>query len=215
MITPQEFLKLIKDGPSANYKIGTVGTVNGNKAKIKFDGEQVESGKEYLGVGYSPSTGDRVLLINVSGTYLILGAIGGGGGGSGGDISFGGTDIPLLKLEDLKILSIPRNATSTMREVIVKFDGTMAITFTLFVAGSGSPTPLHAEFLVNNILQGDKITVASFNPVETIVEIAVRENDNIKFNVSHDSTSTISARSNLFQLNVYPIFNINPVTHII
>lgn len=131
------------------------------------------------------------------------------------DISFGGTDIPLLKLEDLKILSIPRNATSTMREVIVKFDGTIAITFTLFIPGTGSPIPLHAEFLVNNILQGDKITVASFTPVETIVEIAVRENDNIKFNVSHDRTSSISARSNLFQLNVYPIFNINPVTHII
>ena len=84
MITPEEFLKLIKDDPSANYKIGTVGTVNGNKAKIIFDGEQVQSGKEYLGVGYTPSINDRVLLINVSGTYLILGKIGGAGSSGGG-----------------------------------------------------------------------------------------------------------------------------------
>ena len=85
MITPEKFLKLIKNDEQNIYKYGVINSVNGNKATILFDGETTPSIKEYLAVSYSPNVSDRVLLLATQGTYLILGAIGGAGGG--GDIS--------------------------------------------------------------------------------------------------------------------------------
>lgn len=76
MINPEQFLQLIKEEKEQSFKIGTVATVAGNKAKIIFDGETVASGKGYLSVNYTPVQGHRVLLANVKGTYLILGKIG-------------------------------------------------------------------------------------------------------------------------------------------
>lgn len=91
MITPEKFLKLIKDDDETIFKIGTVGLTEGSKARIIFDGESVESGKGYVAVGYTPSMGNRVLLASVNGTYVILGELGGAGGGGGMGNIDGGT----------------------------------------------------------------------------------------------------------------------------
>lgn len=79
MISPEKFLNLIKEDEDEIFKLGTVANITEGKAKIKFDGEEVESGKSYLSAGIVPSVGDRVLLVKVKGTYLILGKVGGGG----------------------------------------------------------------------------------------------------------------------------------------
>lgn len=76
MITPEQFLSILKQDKEEVYKIGTVGSVSNNKAKIKFDGEQVQSGKEYICLkSYNPILGERVLLARVKNTYVILGGI--------------------------------------------------------------------------------------------------------------------------------------------
>lgn len=80
MITPEKFLKLIKEDDENIFKLGTIAEVVGDgKAKVKFDGEDIPSGKSYLSAGLMPGVGGRVLLAQVKGTYLILGGIGSGG----------------------------------------------------------------------------------------------------------------------------------------
>lgn len=79
MISPEKFLNLIKEDEDEIFKLGTVANITEGKAKIKFDGEEVESGKSYLSAGLMPGVGGRVLLAQVKGTYLILGGIGSGG----------------------------------------------------------------------------------------------------------------------------------------
>ncbi len=96
MITPAEFLELLNDKEKSDFKIGTIDpNYSGGKAKIKFDGEDTVSGKEYLSVGYSPKANDRVLLVKISGTYLILGEIGSAGGGGDGE-TITASDVSLL-----------------------------------------------------------------------------------------------------------------------
>jgi hypothetical protein len=60
-----------------NFKIGVVVELFENStAKITFDGEESASEKQYAYLAsYKPSIGDRVLLANVSGTYIIMGKI--------------------------------------------------------------------------------------------------------------------------------------------
>lgn len=58
-------------------KLGIVVEIfsNGNP-KIKFDGENIPSEKEYTRLSsYSPEVGDRVLLLYISGTYVVLGKV--------------------------------------------------------------------------------------------------------------------------------------------
>lgn len=91
MITPEQFLNIIKEEEQPLFKYGKVSTVNGSKATIVFDGETTPSIKEYLAVSYSPNPNDRVLLLQTQGTYLIMGAVGGqGSGGSSGIVNLDG-----------------------------------------------------------------------------------------------------------------------------
>lgn len=79
MITPEEFLNLIKEEEKDMFKLGYIESdAEEGRATIKFDGEDKASGKSYLTVNYEPVIGERVLLVNVKGTYLILGNIGQG-----------------------------------------------------------------------------------------------------------------------------------------
>lgn len=59
------------------FKLGTVTALfpNGN-AKIKFDGESTVSQKKYSYIStYIATVNDRVLLVRVSGTWIIIGKI--------------------------------------------------------------------------------------------------------------------------------------------
>lgn len=47
-----------------------------NTAKIKFDGEDTASGKQYSYLAsYKPKINDRVIVLSFAGTYIILGKV--------------------------------------------------------------------------------------------------------------------------------------------
>lgn len=65
--------------------------------RVTFDGESTLSGKAYPHIdSYVPARGDRVVLVPVGTTYLIVGAVSAGGGGlpSGSIVEFGGGSAP-------------------------------------------------------------------------------------------------------------------------
>ncbi len=59
------------------FRLGVVVELFSNKtAKIKFDGEETASQKQYAYLNnYSPVVGDRVVMAALSGTYIILGKL--------------------------------------------------------------------------------------------------------------------------------------------
>ena len=60
----------------SEYKLGTVTSISGG-ISVQFDGETAPSSKKYkrLASYSNPAVNDRVLLIKVGGTYVILGKI--------------------------------------------------------------------------------------------------------------------------------------------
>ncbi len=77
MITAEEFVFELNQDESKNFKLATVvGLFENGTAKIKFDGEDVESEKQYAYLdSYIPEDGDRVLLGILNSTYVILGKV--------------------------------------------------------------------------------------------------------------------------------------------
>lgn len=69
----------------SSFAIGTIDTIDGTSASVRFDGETAASTKKYPSVGYSPVAGDRVVLSLVGRSWVILGKIGSAGGSGGGD----------------------------------------------------------------------------------------------------------------------------------
>ena len=60
----------------SEYKLATVTSTSGG-VSVQFDGETTPSTKKYkrLASYSSPAVNDRVLLIKVGGTYVIIGKI--------------------------------------------------------------------------------------------------------------------------------------------
>jgi len=60
----------------SEYKLGTVTSTSGG-VFVQFDGETTASQKSYkcLASYSSPTVSDRVLLVKVGGSYVILGKI--------------------------------------------------------------------------------------------------------------------------------------------
>lgn len=59
----------------SEYKLGTVTSISGG-ISVQFDGETAPSSKKYKRLSsYSPAVNDRVLLVKVGGTYIILGKV--------------------------------------------------------------------------------------------------------------------------------------------
>ena len=78
MINTQEFKNIIKEiireelSNQPGYKIGTIASTNG-KPTVTFAGEDQPSQKGYSYLAsYTPAVGDRVLLVKIGGTYVIL-----------------------------------------------------------------------------------------------------------------------------------------------
>ena len=64
-------------GQGSPYKIGVVTAVQEAGVKAKFDGEENASDKSYpILLPYAPQVGDRVLSLKLSGSIIVLGAIG-------------------------------------------------------------------------------------------------------------------------------------------
>lgn len=80
MITAEEFVLELNENDNEgdkNYKLAKVVELFENEtAKIKFDGEDRPSEKQYAYLSsYSPKVDDRILLAAIGGTYIILGKI--------------------------------------------------------------------------------------------------------------------------------------------
>ena len=68
-------IKLAQQG--SPYKIGAITAVQATGVKVKFDGEENDSDKYYpILRPYAPQIGDRVLSLKLSGSIIVLGAIG-------------------------------------------------------------------------------------------------------------------------------------------
>lgn len=65
----------------SSFSIGTVDTVDGTSASVRFDGETSASVKKYPTVGYTPVAGDRVVLSLVGRSWVILGKVSSGAAG--------------------------------------------------------------------------------------------------------------------------------------
>lgn len=80
MIDAEELLEITKTGaPPGSFRLGKIDpSYTTGSPKIVFDGESAVSGKQYPCLSsYAPAANDRVLLAAVSGSYVILGKIGG------------------------------------------------------------------------------------------------------------------------------------------
>mgnify|MGYP003586475449 CR=1 FL=1 len=78
MISVEELVKSTEQVEgNALYRLGTVTSLFAiGTAQIRFDGEEVASEKEYSYLAsYAPVIGDRVLITQASGTYIILGKV--------------------------------------------------------------------------------------------------------------------------------------------
>lgn len=78
MITAEEFvLEIDNKEESKNFKLATVVELfHNDTAKLKFDGEETASEKQYAYLdSYVPKIDDRVLLGILGGTYVILGKV--------------------------------------------------------------------------------------------------------------------------------------------
>ena len=76
--TTVEFLSTVEGGKQESpFRLGVVAALFPNStAKIKFDGEETASEKQYAYLAsYMPALNDRVLLAKTAGTYVILGKI--------------------------------------------------------------------------------------------------------------------------------------------
>lgn len=78
MISSSDFKNLVREivrqelGDRTRFKIGTIASVDG-KPTVIFAGESTPSQKGYSYLAsYTPAVGDRVLLVKIGGTYVIL-----------------------------------------------------------------------------------------------------------------------------------------------
>ncbi|WP_218924883.1 hypothetical protein [Priestia megaterium] len=78
-MTPQEFVALMSqlNTQEKAFSLGTIQSgYSSGRPRVLFDGESVTSSKQYSYLSsYAPASNDRVLLANISGTYVILGKI--------------------------------------------------------------------------------------------------------------------------------------------
>lgn len=80
MIAPEEFLKTVRkadDSDDIVIRMGTIpGGYAGGRPTVQFDGESIASTKTYPYLGsYTPTAGDRVLLVRAGHTWVVLGEI--------------------------------------------------------------------------------------------------------------------------------------------
>lgn len=69
--------QLIKKEQKNNFSLGTISSSHSSgRPKILFDGENTDSVKTYPYLSsYTPVANDRVLLVNIAGTHVVIGKI--------------------------------------------------------------------------------------------------------------------------------------------
>ena len=73
----KDLVKMNEQKANNEYRLASVVSLfSTGHPKIKFDGEESASEKKYSYLAsYTPQSGDRVFLVRVSGTYIILGKV--------------------------------------------------------------------------------------------------------------------------------------------
>ena len=77
-MTPDVFLNILQNKDKEDvYKLGKVNPAHmEGRPSVIFDGENIPSKKKYPYLSsYTPKGSDRVLMLKVSGTYVILGKV--------------------------------------------------------------------------------------------------------------------------------------------
>lgn len=60
----------------AGVRLAEVVSTDSSGTKIKFYGEETASQKKYKRINtYTPASGDKVLMVNVNGSFLIIGKV--------------------------------------------------------------------------------------------------------------------------------------------
>lgn len=61
----------------SDSKLGTVTAfTSGTGTRVRIDGEDSATQKRYMRLSsYTPTVGDRVMLVQISGTYVIIGKV--------------------------------------------------------------------------------------------------------------------------------------------
>ena len=77
MINANEFLNIMVPLTQTTYRLGTVDSIYiSGRPQIIFDGETIASTKQYpYMASYTPYAGDRVLMLIVANSFVILGKI--------------------------------------------------------------------------------------------------------------------------------------------
>lgn len=61
----------------ASYRLASITAIESGGVSVQFEGEDTASDKTYTVVqNYHPTLGDRVVMLNISGTYIVLGSVG-------------------------------------------------------------------------------------------------------------------------------------------
>lgn len=59
------------------YRLASITAIGSGGVSVRFEGEDTASDKTYTVVqSYRPTLGDRVVMLNISGTYIVLGSVG-------------------------------------------------------------------------------------------------------------------------------------------
>lgn len=76
MLNYQEEQELMGQGRDSPFRMATVISYTTTRVKVRFDGEEEESTKEFQRLyGVSLLTGGRALCIRYGGTYIVLGMV--------------------------------------------------------------------------------------------------------------------------------------------
>nr|DAY51561.1 MAG TPA: hypothetical protein [Caudoviricetes sp.] len=60
-----------------SYRLASITAIDSGGVSVQFEGENTASDKAYTVVqSYYPTLGDRVVMLNISGTYIVLGSVG-------------------------------------------------------------------------------------------------------------------------------------------
>nr|DAG11726.1 MAG TPA: hypothetical protein [Caudoviricetes sp.] len=60
-----------------SFRLAAITAIDSGGVSVQFEGEDTASDKTYTVVqSYHPTLGDRVVMLNISGTYIVLGCVG-------------------------------------------------------------------------------------------------------------------------------------------
>lgn len=184
--------------------LGTIGSYTaGQGVTLIIDGEDAPTTKSYYILkSYNPTVGDRVMIQEISGTYVVLGQVtttGGGGGGGGGDAVWGDITGTLSDQTDLQNALNAKQAKLTAGENIsISSNNTISATFTetdpIFTASPAAG--ITAEDITDWDGKQDQLTAGTNITIDANNVISASETSELTEGIPFgtvDSTSTATA----------------------